>query len=604
LWLRPANGQSTLLRDIETSYQFDGFGNIAQIARLSGDGYADTQTVNYQYNPSQWLVAAPVQVQNWSTTPDHSSDYKTTQFLSDPNTGAILYVTIEPKGDESTFALLQYHFDAHGALTSLVPSDLSGRQHRTVSFQFDALEDLYPISRTNALGQAESLDVYPALGVAVAHVDANGVVEEWQYDQFGRLKTVFPPDGANVSLDYGGPSLDVTVKYPNGRTGDILYDPYLYEVQQDTTGFDAQTIVRLTSYNGQNLVTEQDGPCFYNNPNCSNTASKLYRYDALGRITGALGEDKNGPKWVYSGLKTNVSDAVGNQRCLVHDQLGRVVKSVAISTEGHEIATTFGYGPFSRLNTVTDSEGYTTSFGRDVKDRTKAILDPDTGTQEFLWNCFDEIVEEINAAGVDTTYVRDGLGRIQSALAQKSGKTATATFQWDTSPNGIGKIASVTSADAVTTAYSYNSSSQLIGANWTVGANTYAFALGYDAIGRIAKITYPSGVGEPPFAVQPVYNQTGFLYQLIDANSPLMYWQVDKENERDEITNQHFGNGVTTQRTFGPKGEISAVQTTLGSNTLQDLHYFYYPNGSVKERNNKFILYGTTFSMNCLNLTP
>jgi RHS repeat-associated protein len=592
--IHSANGQSTLLRDLETSYQFDGVGNIAHIARSTGDGYVDTQSVAYYYNAPQWLMATPTQLQNQSTTPDGTSVLKTTQFVPDPNTGVILNVYVEPKGDESTFANLQYRFDAHGALSALITSDLSGRQQRAVSTQFDALEDLYPIFRTNPLGQTESFGVHPAFGVVVAYVDPNGAAGTWQYDQFGRPKTVLPPDGANVSLAYGGPEFDVTVQYKNDRKSDILYDPYLYEVQRDVTGFNGQTIVRLTSYNGQNIVAEQDGPCFYGNSNCSGSASELYSYDELGRIDSALDQNKNGPKWAYSGLKTTHYDAVGNQRYLIRDQLGRIQKSAAISTDAHEIPTTFGYGPFNRLSTVTDAEGDTTAFARDVRGRTTSILDPDAGAATFEWNCFDEITDEIGGDGNETTFVRDGLGRIQSALDVGSGKTAT--FQWDTSPNGIGKIASATSRDAVATAYSYNPAGQLIGVNWNVGANAYGFALAYDPIGRIATMTYPSGSQQPPFAVEPKYNQFGFLYQLIDANSGSMYWQIDNENERGEVTNQHFGNGVATQRMFGPKGEITAIQTTSASNILQDLHYSYYPNGSLQERNNRFSLYNYSLS--------
>src|SRR5271167_3895227 len=88
-WVPSANCQSTLLRDIETSYQFDGFGNIAYVARTTGDGYADTEIAKYQYNPSLWLMAAPLELQMTSSTPDGNSTNRTTQFVPDQNTGRI-----------------------------------------------------------------------------------------------------------------------------------------------------------------------------------------------------------------------------------------------------------------------------------------------------------------------------------------------------------------------------------------------------------------------------------------------------------------------------------------------------------------------------------
>ena len=454
-WVYPANCQSTLIRDIETTYQFDEVGNIAYVARKSGDGYADTQTVHYQYNRSEWLMAAPLELQNTSSTPDGNLITRTTQFVPDQNTGRILFQTIEPNQlNESTFNLIQYHFDAHGASDWVVSSDSSGRQRRAISFQSDALEDLYPISRTNAFGQTESLGVHPAFGVLVARVDVNGVADEWQYDQFGRLKQVLAADGANLSLSYTGPGFDINMQYANNQTGDVLYDPYLYEIQRDKTGFDGQSIIRLTTYNGQNLVAERQGPCFYGSANCSSSGLKRYTYDELGRLIRLQGEDGYGPNWTHSGLKTTRHDAVGNERYTIQDQLGHVTKTAAITTGGREIPTTFAYEPFGLLRTITDAYGNRTVWVHDVRGRASTLNDPDSGDHVYQWTCFNELSDDQDGNGLHTTYVRDPLGRVRTITNTKDG---TAKFEWDTAPNGIGKIASETSTDGITTAYVYNS---------------------------------------------------------------------------------------------------------------------------------------------------
>lgn len=591
---KSASCQSTLLRDVETSNQFDVGGNLSQVTTTTGDGYADSYAINYQYNPSLWLMALPQQFQVTSSTPGMQSTTRTIQFVTDQNTGAVLYISVEPNGNESVLNLTRYLVDSHGVATGVDSSDASGRQHRGFSCQFDPSEDIFPILQTNALGQTESLMVYPAFGELAATVDANGSIQQWQYDGFGRLKAITSPVGANLSIGYAGPGLDVTVQYANGRTSDILYDPYLYEVQQDSSGFDGQTIVRLASYNGQNLLSEQDGPCFYGTPNCTATVATQYTYDEIGRLIGVLGPDGNGPHLTYAGLKASLYDASGNQRYVLHDQAGHVIKSSAINA-GREISTTFTYEPFDLLKTIVDTYGNTTTFTHDIRGRTTIIKDPDSGMLSYNWDAFDQIHDEQNSNALDVTYKRDALGRIQMISTNEDSRVAT--YQWDTAPNGVGKLASATSMDAITTSYSYNPLSQLAGVSWNVSGANYGFSFSYDPIGRISTINYPTSSQQANFSVRSNYNQLGFLYQLLDGSSQSPYWQIDSENERGQVTAEHFANGVSTQRAFDFKGRATSTKTTRQNLTIQNLTYSYYPNSSLKERSNDFSLFGRSFAL-------
>ena len=363
------------------------------------------------------------------------------------------------------------------------------------------------------------------------------------------------------------------------------------EVVGKWVGFNGQTAALSFAYNPQGLISQRIGPCFSPGSACS-TSSK-YIHDNLGRITGIEHEDGDGPKWQYSGLTTTHYDPLGNQRSTLQDQLGRVIRSAAVITGNRQIATTFAYEPFGLVSTITDTYGNVTRTVHDVRGRPQLVNDLDSGDHFYQWDCYDELLNAQDGNGFYTSYVPDGIGRIQSV----TNKDGTASFTWDTSPNGIGKLASATSTDGVTTSYTYNPSGQTATTTWEIDGNTYRFALGYDNVGRLKNISYPSAAGQPAFAIQRNYNQFGFLYQVLDANTGSVFWQADAENERGEITAEHFQNGVSTQQTFNSRGRVTSIATTKQNQTLQNLSYSYYPNGSLHSRNNEFVLMDDRYAL-------
>ena len=312
----------------------------------------------------------------------------------------------------------------------------------------------------NALGQTNLFSFHPGLGLLAVHKDVNGVTEGWQYDGFGRLKSVVPIDGETVALRYtdteaelGTLGIRLTTQYADGQTSAMLYDPYLKEHERDSTGFDGRTISTNSSYNGQGLIAERDGPCFLGDPACSHLNEfEKYTYDELGRLTTLQYNDLSTRKWTYSGLKVLQSDEDGNQSYTVRNQLDKVVNSVANTDQGREVITTFGYGPFAVLNTITDAQGHTTFAQYDIRGRPNGVTDPDTGTHTYRWNAFGELISDQHNNDTATRFTPDVLGRVSSI----SSADGTTTINWDVAQNGVGRIANVASPDGITTTYTYD----------------------------------------------------------------------------------------------------------------------------------------------------
>jgi RHS repeat-associated protein len=571
------------LRNIDTVFQHDGFGNTTNIITKTADGWIDNQTVKYQYNIPEWIVAMPQLFTDTNTAPSGETKTRTTSFYFDTNTGTMLTKTIEPTGTESDYSQLQETPDVHGVSKTLTVVDLNRTQRRIFTATLDTLEDLYPTTITNPLGFVEQFTFHPGLGVLARHLDANNVERRWQYDGFGRLKRVLPADDNVVNLTYsGGGGFEIDVKTGDGQKATVLYDPYLHEIERDHTGFDGETIISLISYNGQDLVAEVDGPCFNGPQPCSQTGQKQFGYDELGRLLSLRKADGSVRSWSYDGLKTTYQNASGNQRYNVRDELGHAIKSVSFNASGQEIVTTFAYEPFGLLQKIIDTTGSETRQVHDVRGRTIVLNDHDSGDHFFTWTPYDELLSEQNGNSVTKTYQYDGLGRVFKSTEP----AGTSTITWDTAPNGIGKPASATSTDGVTTTYSYDSQSRLTSTTCNIEQTPYKIQLTYDLLGRIDTITYPTVPGRPPFAIRRHYNQNGFLDQVLDLNNNKVYWEIETEDARGQILNELAGNGVKTQRSFYREGALKDT-TTTGPQLLESSAYTYYPSSSVHTRTNR-----------------
>jgi RHS repeat-associated protein len=569
------------IRSFDDTLQFDGFGNITSIVRKSGDGWTNTQTASFQYNIPQWLVALPQKMTHTSTTPGGQSQTRTTTFEADNNTGGVLSHTLEPTAIDSTFNFTTYTPDAHGMITAVTSTDINRTQQRTLSVTFDTKEDMYPTMVTNPLGQSAVFTIHPGLSLLASHRDPNGVVQRWQYDGFGRLKNVLSSTNkVRVAFDYSGGPFSIRAKYSSGETISILYDPYLYEIERDSLGFDGKSIVRLRTYNNQNLVSELQGPCFYGPAPCGQAGFTHLDYDELGRLVGLRRDDGSTRTWGYDGLRTTSLDELGNRKYRDEDQIGRVQRSVSIGAAGQEIPTTYTYEPFGLVNFISDAAGHVVRLRHDGRGRLAILNDPELGDRFYGWNAFDEISSDQDGNGFTKTYVRDLLGRIKT-ITDKDGIT---TIDWDTATHGIGKPASATAPNGTETQYEYDNLSRIAATTSTIDGISYQFRLSYDQYDRVDTITYPSVGDRAPFAVQRKYNPYGFLNQVLDVRSGKQLWITDARNERAQITAESLGNAARTTRVFDTRGFLKTKQTTSGGKLVQDLEFTYYPTGSLHTR--------------------
>ncbi len=330
-------------------------------------------------------------------------------------------------------------------------------------------------------------------GVLSDYIDINGIDTQVQLDDFGRVvqtvragqaatavTTVYQPRKNNKG-ELIGTKIE-TVGLGIVRTLATL-DSLGRVVLDEHTGFDGLPIIRQTDYDtldrvvaSRRPVTVYPGQTYFPAQDATS-----YTYDPMNRLQSVVAPDKSTVTQTPTFWRTDtigpvpaasVPGFVAPHSYVVRDVDGRVVTSAQVSSTG-DVATTFLYGDFDELLTVTDPTLHNvTTMAYDQLGRRTVLQDPDTGTSTSHYNGFGELTR-VDAPSVDasplptsTKYAHDVLGRITEALSPDG----TTKLTWDTSPNGVGQLASRSSPDGTTETFTYNALGQLTQQAWQIPA--------------------------------------------------------------------------------------------------------------------------------------
>jgi RHS repeat-associated protein len=116
-------------------------------------------------------------------------------------------------------------------------------------------------------------------------------------------------------------------------------------------------------------------------------------------------------------------------------------------------------------------------------------------------------------------------------------------------------------------------------------------------------------VFDPPFAVSIDYTDYGSICAVRETSpdsgrpcaSKAPFWKDTARNALDQITEEVFGNGVVTSRTFDMRGRPLSIMTNGNGDPIQDLAYQYYPNSNLWSQTDKIEGVNETYSFDALN---
>ena len=604
--------------------EVNDYGNETYSLVTTVGGVSVEQRTDYEQDAAQLFYLDRVKTRRTRVTGPNSAtapEPRRVDYTYDP-LGHLASVSVEEDrtGDPDVQSKVEFDYaNGHGLVTAITKT-APGEAPRHTYLEYDPDEGIFPRRTWNDLGHTSESLYHPMFGVLSDYIDRSGVDTQVQLDDFGRVvQTVRAGQAAtavttvyqarkNNKGELIGTKIE-TVGLGIVRTL-VTLDSLGRVVLDEHTGFDGLPIIHQTDYDTLGRVVASRRPVTLYPAQTYFPAQDAtsYTYDPMNRLRCIVAPDKSAVTQTPTFWRTDtigpvpaasVPGFVAPHSYVVRDVDGRVVTSAQVSSTG-DVATTFLYGDFDELLTVTDPTMHNvTTMEYDHLGRRTVLEDPDTGTSTSHYNGFGELTR-VDAPSVDaspaptsTRYAHDVLGRITKAQSPDG----TTSFTWDTSPNGLGQLASRSSPDGTLETFTYNALGQLAQQAWQIPraglpAESFDVAMSYDASGRLSTLAYPEVPGRPArFKVQRSY-VNGYLqqigpYALPGLPAPTPFWRVDERNSDDQLLTSTTGNQVVERRTYQPKtGRLSTI--LAGSNASPtpalSLSYTYWPDGAVKSR--------------------
>ena len=386
---------------------------------------------------------------------------------------------------------------------------------------------------TNALGHVTTISAYDAHGRPKTITDANGLVTQltytprgwlnsrnvgglltqFTYDNVGQLTKVTLPDASFIGYAYdaahrltqitnaAGDKLVYTLDLMGNRTKEEVFTSANVVVQRKHRVFD----------NLSRLATEL---------NAANAVIAAYTYDNNGNVKTQTQK--------YDAVTTN--DAITG---FDYDPLNRLTKI----TNALAGITQYAYNGVDQLVSVTDPKSLITSYTVDGLDNQKQQISPDTGTTNSTYDAAGNLKTSTDARSKVSSYSYDALNRVTGVTFSDTTPTLGYLYDDITLGNfGKGRLTKITDATGNTT-YKYDIQGRLIQKTQTTGTVVKTIGYGYDTVGRMSSMTYPSGK---------------VLSYAFDVQGRIASMAVNAVNLVSNITYQPFGPAKSWTWSGGP----------------------------------------------------
>ncbi len=575
------------------------FYNAAGALTAVRDGQG--QTTTYQYDQNFNLVASTNprgqttrytwDAQGCSYTAMQDALGQTTTFTYD--TQGNLTTMTDPRQRVLTVA-----YDAANNMTALSRA-LAGHVFFTSTFSYDAQQQVR--ASADARGNTTTY-TYDAYGYPRTVVDALGQTTRFQFDLVGRMTAATDPNGATTTFVYDTGDRLREVRDALGGVTTYTYDAAgrliaWTDANQHTTtlGYDAAGRV-LTETNALGAAT-------------------FYRYDPAGQLRQVINALRQATTFTYdaAGRLTQVRDAAQRTTTYGYDAAGNLT---SILPPGAPAAATFEYDALDRPVAMTDPLGQTTWYGYDAAGNLTTVLVPDGALATYTYTPQDLLAQvRLPGGRVAAAFQYDRLGNLVQAT---DGRQQTTTYAYDalnrlTTVHDIlgatdygydpaGNLAAVTDAQQQTTLYGYDALGRLTSTLPPgLPATTYAYdpvgnltlltaadgsrtTATYDALDRPTAIQYPATSAAPGYSVGYTYDALGRRASMSDPTGVTAY-HYDALSRPITITAPYVGSvayrydaagrrsttryptGETVTYTYDAANRLSGVQGWDGAET-------------------------------------
>lgn len=610
------NGEApSVIQHVTHDWAYDEFANVlGTVTMWDVESQGVTTGTEYHHKTDaslvdKWLINLP-KIRTELVT-ENPSDFRETDYNLYPSgglhsdSGLIHEVVVEPNDDTRRTNSVVDH-DVYG--NPIAISITGGTQPvRETEITFDD-KGMFPVTITEN-GQSREVQYHPTFGTEI------GVRQEVVFgkpklvsltylDGFGRIRESVDPTGVQSTAEYfqvGTVGTLVRTQTTGRPSVQHELDPMDREIEKDVDGLDG-TIRSETDYDQFGRLRLESRP-FKVNSTEHDTTLEYDNMDRVVRINHADGESVTDV--CYYRNVTCRKDPSGIANCVIKDNRGRislvyddppdsvvspsepcsVVASAAYANDpaGDWVPTKYDYDPWGGLANITDPEGHATTYVNDRYGHPQFVLDPDLGLHGYTYNQFGQVDTHADAQGHEVHYKYDAFGRVRERRYVGGGPDVVTKWEYDIAGNGLLQFSE--SPDARTD-YTYDDLGRQNVVTLHVGSDSRAVDYDYDNVGRLHAITYPDSTAGA-LKVEYEYTPSGILKKAFESgHSSNPYWEAVSAADDGQLAVSKYGHSTRTEG-FDTMGRVQTIEVAPPSGPdVLHLRYSYYPNGSVREREN------------------
>lgn len=595
-------GLVSVSKTIVAESDMDIYGNTTHMEVLSGVSESQLvyqEVIDNIYNnyPTIWVLGRLMDASVVKSAPGSANVTRTSKFEYYNNTWALKAEIVEP--GHLLSIRKEYVYDSYGNLiTSTVsaPLDPSLTPRVTQTIYGSEYNHRFVTELINSLGHSIQTTYNAELGQIFTKTDPNGLVVTYDYDNMGRLFKVTEPDNTKsknvlrwVSVsDPDKPDFVDAIYYSWEKSSagqpKITYFDKLGRVARIVTiGFGGDKIYVDSEYNPTSgKIYKVSEPYFAG-------ASAIYytefEYDERRRMKKKILPGNRITDYIYDGLTTSIINHNGTEEQNSITELNAVGWEIK-KTDDNGNYVIYNYTSEGRLKEtyIFDEPQTKILYEYNILGSIRKVDDPAIGIKEYDYNAFGELIEYKHNGIVEANnFIYDNAGR----LLQKD-EPGFGTSAWVYDNNHLGLLDNTTftsfqNSDSYVQNFVYDDLGRVIDNIEIIDhdgtSETFTTSNDYDILGRIKKLTYPSG-----YEISYKYNSKGYLGKIIDDDNKVL-WELKQMNARKQIEEILLGNDVSTFKTYYPiTGLLKNIDTYGPSGTIQNFYYSWFDIGNLKER--------------------
>ncbi len=461
-----------------------------------------------------------------------------------------LLTQIKKKGESTDFVVEDNIYDNFGNIKRKTIST-TGLASRITNYQYDS-SGRFLIKSIDIQGLETEFNYNNSNGLLLSEKNPFSLSTTYTYDSWGKKIKTTDYLGKSQTIGYvrSNQNILITKKGDDGSESNELFDDLGRKIKTGIKDLNNNWSYVSYVYDIYDRNVKISEP-YLSSPTLWNET----KFDNLGRIEQTKSSAGKIITYTYSGLTTTSTDGL-KSKIATKNSLGNIIS--LIDNPGGTI--NYQYFANGKLK-KSDFEGNIINMDYDGWGNRIKLDDPSAGVYTYEYNAFGEMTKEVSPKG-QTLYVLDDVGKIieKQITSVDSSTNSKSTYTYDATTKLLISTSYDDFIEGSHTEYTntYDASKRIIKTT-EINNSTASFErqITYDAFGRPLKEFYgATNIADSKLSKIWVRNtyKNGQLWQILDDVSSKVLWQKDKVNERGQITDFTFGNGLLQTNAYDAYG--------------------------------------------------